>query len=101
MSGEFQKLQQVLVNLMTNAYDAIQKKAGMIQANQIAPAPNDPSPFKARIWISASVEKKEDQVFVVLQLQDNGIARAIKLDYADFSIRGTLEKVELLPKPPC
>jgi len=36
-----------------------------------------------------------------MELQDNGIARAIKLDYADFSIKGTLEKVELLPKPPC
>ena len=36
-----------------------------------------------------------------MELQDNGIARGIKLDYADFSIKGTLEKVELLPKPPC
>ena len=36
-----------------------------------------------------------------LELQDNGIARALKLDYADFSIKGTLEKVELLPKPAC
>lgn len=36
-----------------------------------------------------------------MELQDNGIARGIKLDYADFSIKGTLEKVELLPKPHC
>ncbi len=38
---------------------------------------------------------------ISMELQDNGIARGLKLDYADFSIKGTLEKVELLPKPAC
>ncbi|MGQ0676887.1 MAG: cell envelope integrity EipB family protein [Rhodospirillales bacterium] len=51
-----------------------------------------------------NLEKKaggEPDYEIGLELQDNGIARAIKLDYADFSIKGTLEKVELLPKPAC
>lgn len=46
-------------------------------------------------------QASEPDYEIGLELQDNGIARAIKLDYADFSIKGTLEKVELLPKPPC
>lgn len=36
-----------------------------------------------------------------MDLQDNGVARGIRLDYTDFSIKGTLEKLEPLPKPPC
>ncbi len=36
-----------------------------------------------------------------MDLQDNGVARGIRLDYTDFSIKGTLEKLELLQKPPC
>lgn len=38
---------------------------------------------------------------ISMELQDNGITRGLKLDYADFSIKGTLEKVELLPEPHC
>lgn len=73
VKGDLNQLADCCFNLMSNAYDAILKKAGMIQANQIAPGPDDPSPFKARLWVRASVEKKEDQTFVVLDLQDNGI----------------------------
>ncbi|MBL8566590.1 MAG: cell envelope integrity EipB family protein [Hyphomicrobiaceae bacterium] len=36
-----------------------------------------------------------------MDLQDNGVARGIRLDYTDFSIKGTLEKLEPLAKPPC
>lgn len=36
-----------------------------------------------------------------MDLQDNGVARGIRLDYSDFSIKGTLEKLEPLAKPPC
>ena len=36
-----------------------------------------------------------------MELQDNGVARGIRLDYTDFSIKGTLEELELLQKPPC
>lgn len=50
------------------------------------------------------VDKKdspEPDYEIGMDLQDNGIARGIRLDYSDFSIKGTLEKVELLPKPAC
>jgi hypothetical protein len=36
-----------------------------------------------------------------LDLQDNGIARTLLLDYNEFTLKGTLEKIELLPKPSC
>jgi hypothetical protein len=50
------------------------------------------------------IDKKdstEPDYEIGMDLQDNGIARGIRLDYSDFSIKGTLEKVELLPKPAC
>jgi hypothetical protein len=46
-------------------------------------------------------DSAEPDYEIGMDLQDNGIARAIRLDYSDFSIKGTLEKVELLPKPAC
>jgi hypothetical protein len=50
------------------------------------------------------IDKKdstEPDYEIGMDLQDNGIARGIRLDYTDFSIKGTLEKIELLPKPAC
>ncbi len=36
-----------------------------------------------------------------LELQDNGIARAVDIDYGDFAIRGALQHIERLPEPDC
>ncbi len=38
---------------------------------------------------------------VELELQENGIARSVELDYGDFTIRGVLAHLETLPKPGC
>jgi hypothetical protein len=38
---------------------------------------------------------------VGLELQKNGIARAVELDYGDFTIEGSLDRVERLPDPGC
>lgn len=38
---------------------------------------------------------------VELELQENGIARSVELDYGDFTIRGALAHLERLPKPGC
>ena len=38
---------------------------------------------------------------VGLELQENGIARSVVLDYGDFTIRGVLADVERLPRPGC
>lgn len=50
-----------------------------------------------------NIEKRstEPDYEIGVDLQDNGIARSIRLDYGEFSLKGTLEKVELLPKPHC
>lgn len=36
-----------------------------------------------------------------MSLQENGIARDMRLDYGNFVLRATLSKVELMPKPVC
>ncbi|MCK6450515.1 MAG: cell envelope integrity EipB family protein [Alphaproteobacteria bacterium] len=51
-----------------------------------------------------SVEKEDStqpDYEIGLDLQDNGIARALLLDYSEFTLKGTLEKFEPLPKPSC
>lgn len=46
-------------------------------------------------------DSTEPDYEIGMDLQDNGVARGIRLDYSDFSIKGTLEKIEKLAKPPC
>ncbi len=51
-----------------------------------------------------SVEKEDStqpDYEIGLDLQDNGIARALLLDYSEFTLKGSLEKFEPLPKPSC
>jgi hypothetical protein len=35
------------------------------------------------------------------QLYENGISRALRLDYGDFVLAGEMTSLELLPTPPC
>lgn len=77
----------------------------------LPPAADDARPYMKRPgWYMRlayfGIDKKdkdsaEPDYEIGMDLQDNGIARGIKLDYSDFSIKGTLEKVELLPRPAC
>ncbi len=71
--GDLNQLADSCFNLLTNAYDAIQKKGTMIQSGQISPSPNDPVPFRGKIVVRVYMEKKDDQpTKVVLEIQDNG-----------------------------
>ncbi len=72
VKGDLNQLADCCFNLMTNAYDAVQRKGTQIQESQISPSPNDPSPFRGKIWVRARTEKKEERTWVVLELQDNG-----------------------------
>jgi hypothetical protein len=36
-----------------------------------------------------------------MDLQDNGIARELILDYGNFVVRAKLESIEPMPKPHC
>jgi hypothetical protein len=49
--------------------------------------------------MKAGVELPDYQTTV--HLLENGIARELLLDYGNFKIRGTLDKVEFPPKPSC
>ena len=72
VKGDLNQLADCCFNLLTNAYDAVQRKATQISERQISPSPNDPVPFKGKIWIRARSEKKEGRTWVLLELQDNG-----------------------------
>ncbi len=71
--GDLNQLADCCFNLITNAFDAAQKKAEMIKTKQMSPAPSDPDPFRARLWIRAYGERKNGQPQVVLEMQDNGV----------------------------
>jgi len=73
VKGDSNQLADSLCNLVTNAFDAIQKKAEMIQEKQIAPSSKDPTPFRGRIRFRASVEHGQQKSWVVLEVEDNGI----------------------------
>jgi two-component system NtrC family sensor kinase len=58
---------------LTNAYDAIQNKADLIQKNQLPPSPSDPTPYRGHIRLVGRTEETQDKRWVVLDVQDNGI----------------------------
>jgi len=72
ISGDINQLADCCFNLMSNAFDATQKKAELIQTNQIKPEPKDPSPYKGQIRLRARLEQKADKTWVVLEVSDNG-----------------------------
>ncbi len=76
VKGDLNQLADCCFNLLTNAYDAVQRKGTQIAEKQISPAPNDPVPFKGKLWIRARTEKKEERTWVVIELQDNGTGMA-------------------------
>ena len=76
VKGDLNQLADCCFNLLTNAFDAVQRKATMNQEKQISPGPDDPAPFKGKLWIRARTEKKDERAWVVLELQDNGTGMA-------------------------
>ena len=72
VKGDLNQLSDSCFNLLTNAYDAVQKKETMIREKQISPSPNDPTPFRGKIWIRAYPEETADKLLNVLEVQDNG-----------------------------
>ncbi len=47
--------------------------------------------------------KKDDTPVYVLSfdLYENGVSRALRLDYGDFALKGEMTRLELLPEKPC
>ena len=38
---------------------------------------------------------------ISFELYENGISRALKLDYGDFALKGELQSLDILPATPC
>ena len=38
---------------------------------------------------------------ISFELYENGVSRALKLDYGDFALRGDLQSLEMLPETAC
>lgn len=73
VKGDLNQLADCCINLVSNASDAIQKKAELIEAKQLTPPPQEFLPYKGKIRIKARQEQREGQPWIVLELTDNGI----------------------------
>ncbi len=66
-----------------------------------------PSGSPATAWpvrlafFSLKADQSEPNYEMDTDLLPNGISEFMLIDYGDFKLRGTLEKIELLPKPSC
>lgn len=82
----------------------------------IGKAPSDPPPEKAAqaaqlknmkrwpVTISYFEEDKKDNTpnyVLSFDLYENGVSRALKLDYGDFVLAGEMKQLEFLPNKPC
>ena len=52
-------------------------------------------------FFNAGSETGEPDYEMDMDMQANGVARRMKIDYGDFSVTGNLEEVEALPAPHC
>ena len=47
-------------------------------------------------------KKDETPVYVLsFDLYENGVSRALRLDYGDFALKGEMTRLELFPEKPC
>ena len=85
-----------LFNLITNAYDAIQKKAELLLSKEMNPHPDDPSPYRGRLVIKARTERKDGQGWIILETRDNGVGMSPRevesLFIPFFTTKATSEK---------
>lgn len=73
IKGDLNQLADSIFNLISNAYDATQKKAELIQTKQLPLAPEDPYPFHGRVQVRARAENLDGKSWVALEFRDNGI----------------------------
>lgn len=73
VKGDLNQLADCCFNLISNAYDAIQKKAEFLEAGKLSPHPMDPVPYRGKIQVRAWVEQIKPKPRIVLEIQDNGV----------------------------
>lgn len=71
--GDLNQLADCCFNLISNTFDATQKKAELITLNRLSPSPKDSNPYRGKISLKARTEHSDGQSWVVLEVQDNGI----------------------------
>ncbi len=76
------QIQQVIMNLLNNAADAIEERAAKCQA--------EGAEFKRQIGITASYEKSDEQI--VLEISDNGIGMSEETLNKVFTLHFTTKK---------
>ena len=72
VKGDLNQLADTCFNLISNGFDAIQKKSELIQAKQMSPSPQDPEPFRGRIVIRGRLRQEGEKTWVILEFRDNG-----------------------------
>jgi len=74
IQGDLNQLADCCFNLISNAFDAMQKKAELIEGKQLSPGPKDPAPYRGKIRIRAFVAKRKvEKPSIILELTDNGV----------------------------
>ncbi len=96
IKGDLNQLADSLFNLMSNAFDATQKKAELITEQKLTPEPNDPVPYKGQIHLRARMEYDGEKKWVILEVQDNGVGMSQteveQLFIPFFTTKATAEK---------
>ncbi len=72
--GDLNQLADCCFNLISNAFDAMQKKAELIEGKQLPPGLKDPTPYRGKIRIRAFVAKRKvEKPSIIVELTDNGV----------------------------
>lgn len=74
VNGDLNQLADCVLNLITNAFDAIQKKAELLKKHELPVNPEDPVPFKGELIFRGRMDKDEDgKHWSLLEVKDNGV----------------------------
>lgn len=71
--GDLNQLADCVLNLITNAFDAMQKKVELLGKRELPVNPEDPSPYRGEMIFRGRLEKAEEKSWVVLEVKDNGV----------------------------
>jgi signal transduction histidine kinase len=97
VNGDHNLLADSLFNLISNAYDAMEKKAHLLEKGEVPVHPEDPIPYRGRLTLRGRPGRSEDgKDWVVLEVADNGLGMTPEelecLFIPFFTTKGSAEK---------